>query len=549
MAKWRLDQTQSNGKRRASDASSSEEEGEYIPPPPKPPAGAPPPADVLAKKKAKRSRPKVEPSPSEDCAPPPPQPPSNPPPESAKTSREQKLRVPKPESSTDEDEDDDVYLSCEDELEDGELPRLVDLFFDSEETHEEGDEAKTMKFEKIEPRATSHELMAGGEFDSIESIARVQDDAKETFLNNVNSPEIKDKKRSKTKKRLSVGGDDSYHPELSRLIKARKLALVLDLDHTLLNSVLVPSLRTEANSLQNAMRLLDHDVARAERTGDPLQRSCFHLPHFDLFTKLRPGVRSFLERASKLFEIHISTMGSQAYADQMVALLDPAKKWINGTVKGLGEMENGRLIAPRYKSLDDCGLGELTDVSVIFDDTTDVWAQNLKSLFTCERYLFFPQARRQFGLLGSSLLEVGQDESESEGMLMTAINVFESVHAEYFKRRDALKGKKSPCMQDILEERRKVVISGVHVVFSRVFPLNVKPEEQPLWILAENFGANCSSEITSHTTHVVGTSKATAKVREALKRGGIHAVTPHWLECSMLFWRRANEKNFTIAHH
>jgi len=45
----------------------------------------------------------------------------------------------------------------------------------------------------------------------------------------------------------------------------------------------------------------------------------------------------------------------------------------------------------------------------------------------------------------------------------------------------------------------------------------------------------------------VGTALATAKVQEAKKRRNIHIVSPHWLECSMLLWRRANERTFTIT--
>lgn len=42
-----------------------------------------------------------------------------------------------------------------------------------------------------------------------------------------------------------------------------------------------------------------------------------------MWTKLRPGVRAFLQRASQLFELHVCTMGDRSYAEQMAALLDP----------------------------------------------------------------------------------------------------------------------------------------------------------------------------------------------------------------------------------
>ncbi len=44
-----------------------------------------------------------------------------------------------------------------------------------------------------------------------------------------------------------------------------------------------------------------------------------------MWTKLRPGVRAFLRRASELFELHVCTMGDRSYAEQMAALLDPRR--------------------------------------------------------------------------------------------------------------------------------------------------------------------------------------------------------------------------------
>jgi hypothetical protein len=40
------------------------------------------------------------------------------------------------------------------------------------------------------------------------------------------------------------------------------------------------------------------------------------------------------------------------------------------------------------------------------------------------RYMYFPCSRRQFGLLGPSLLEVGHDERAADGMLSSALVVY-----------------------------------------------------------------------------------------------------------------------------
>lgn len=42
-----------------------------------------------------------------------------------------------------------------------------------------------------------------------------------------------------------------------------------------------------------------------------------------MVTKLRPFVQTFLEEASKLYEIYICTLGSHSYAMKMAELTDP----------------------------------------------------------------------------------------------------------------------------------------------------------------------------------------------------------------------------------
>lgn len=505
--------------------------------------------EVVEQKKEEEDRvPPPKPPPPKPPKPPPPKPPKPPPPKPPKPPLSQpplevrKARIRRLRGKGEDDESD--------EEEEGELPKLVNLLEPGDVPEEnEGGQTPPAKFEKIDVHATSHELLGGGEFDTIEKLARIRDDADESTLNNVNSPQYKKRSEQsrKTKRALddAVEEDRKVSPELLRLVESRKLALVLDLDHTLLNSVSVPELRMNANSLNNAVFLLDADVARAEKAQDPLVRTVFHLEHLDLLTKLRPGVREFLQSASLLFDIHINTMGSQEYADQMVALLDPETRWIKGTVKGLGEMEGGRLWAPSEKVLDG-PLEKLVDACLIFDDTASVWASYRENLITCERYLFFAESRRQFGLSGLSLLEVGHDESKEEGMLSTALKVFQFVHAAFFERYDVLDKSSLPNVQSILHEHRMDVLAGVHIVFSRVFPIDMDPTKHPLWVLAEDFGAKCATTITEETTHVVATARSTDKVRKATSRGDIKVVTPHWLECSMLMWRHANEESFRL---
>lgn len=46
-------------------------------------------------------------------------------------------------------------------------------------------------------------------------------------------------------------------------------------------------------------------------------------------------------------------------------------------------------------------------------------------------------------------------------------------------------------------------LRGVHIVFSSVIPLDMKPESTEIWRTAYAFGAECGTDLTNRTTHVV----------------------------------------------
>lgn len=102
--------------------------------------------------------------------------------------------------------------------------------------------------------------------------------------------------------------------EAQRLLAQKKLSLVFDLDHTLLNSSRV--IDVAAEDVPQLEEILD-------RERDEERKSLFYLEHMHTWTKLRPFCYQMLEEASKLFDMHVYTMGERAYALEMVKLLDP----------------------------------------------------------------------------------------------------------------------------------------------------------------------------------------------------------------------------------
>ncbi|RHN74699.1 putative protein-serine/threonine phosphatase [Medicago truncatula] len=112
------------------------------------------------------------------------------------------------------------------------------------------------------------------------------------------------------------------------MFATRKLCLVLDIDHTLLNFAKFVEVDPEHDKLLRKKEKQEH--------GKP-QRHLFRLPHMGMWTKLRPGVWNFQEKASKLFEMHLYTMGNKLYATEMAKVLDPNGVLFAGRVISRGD--------------------------------------------------------------------------------------------------------------------------------------------------------------------------------------------------------------------
>lgn len=322
--------------------------------------------------------------------------------------------------------------------------------------------------------------------------------------------------------------------EQNKMFAARKLCLVLDLDHTLLNSAKFGEVEQVHEEILRK---------KEEQDREQPQRHLFRFQHMAMWTKLRPGVWNFLEKASKIFELHLYTMGNKLYATEMAKVLDPTGILFSGRVisKGDdGDPFDGDERVPKSKDLD--GVLGMESAVVIIDDSVRVWPHNRHNLILVERYTYFPCSRRQFGLLGPSLLEIDHDERPEDGTLASCLTVIEKIHHIFFSHN---------CLNDvdvrhILATEQRKILAGCKIVFSRIFPVGeANPHLHPLWQTAEQFGALCTNQIDEQVTHVVANSLGTDKVNWALSTGRF-VVHPGWVEASALLYRRANENDFSV---
>ncbi|CAA7015029.1 unnamed protein product [Microthlaspi erraticum] len=185
----------------------------------------------------------------------------------------------------------------------------------------------------------------------------------------------------------------------------KKLHLVLDLDHTLINSVSV------SNLSQAEKYLIDE-----ERSGKWENLGKYE----DRLIKSRPFLQEFLEEASKLFNMHVYTKGSSGYAQAVVKMIDPNKTYFGGRVISRRE-------SPYNKTLDLVLADERG--TVIVDDTVEVWPHHQKNLLQIRRYLYF----KHDCINKKSYAERRRDESRSsKGGLANVLKFLKLVHNGFF---------------------------------------------------------------------------------------------------------------------
>ncbi|KAK8548320.1 hypothetical protein V6N12_061236 [Hibiscus sabdariffa] len=331
-------------------------------------------------------------------------------------------------------------------------------------------------------------------------------------------------------KGLRLGNDEIVRlrsTDMKNLLRHKKLYLVLDLDHTLLNSTQLNHLTSEEEYLK----------AQSDSLQGVPEGGLFTLEFMHMMTKLRPFIRTFLKEASKMFEMYIYTMGDRSYALEMAKLLDPKKEYFSGRVisRDDGTHRNQKAL--------DVILGQESAV-LILDDTEMVWTKHKDNMILMERYHFFASSCRQFGFNCKSLSQLKTDESASYGALASVLKVLQQIHHIFFNELDSDLASRD--VRQVLKRVRKEVLKDCKLVFSRVFPKKFQAENNLLWKIAEQLGATCLTGISSSVTHVVSLDVGTEKSRWAMKIYK-YLVHPRWIETANFFWQKQPEENFPVS--
>lgn len=203
---------------------------------------------------------------------------------------------------------------------------------------------------------------------------------------------------------LTVSRERAAKTELlqqERLLKQRKLSLVVDLDQTVIHACIDPTVGDWQRDPTNPNYEAVKDVQSFQLNDDGprgMASGCSY------YIKMRPGLRHFLEKISQLYELHVYTMGTRAYAANIAKIVDPDKKLFGDRV--ISRDENGNMTAKNLQRL----FPVSTNMVVIIDDRADVWPNNRPNLIKVVPYDFF----KGVGDINSSFLPKREDTLPTE---------------------------------------------------------------------------------------------------------------------------------------
>lgn len=132
---------------------------------------------------------------------------------------------------------------------------------------------------------------------------------------------------------------------MNRLLGERKLSLVVDLDQTVLHATVDPC----ANDWLQDVNHPNHQYIKVHSVEfyfllivpfKDIQRVALHDSPHVYYIKLRPGLVDFFNALSKLYELHIYTMGSRSYAHAVVKLFDPEGKLFHDRILSRDDSES-----------------------------------------------------------------------------------------------------------------------------------------------------------------------------------------------------------------
>ncbi|KAF2244620.1 RNA polymerase II subunit A C-terminal domain phosphatase [Trematosphaeria pertusa] len=166
-----------------------------------------------------------------------------------------------------------------------------------------------------------------------------------------------------------------------RLLSSKKLHLIVDLDQTVIHTTCERTIAEWQADPENPNYEAVKDVRGFQLADDNVANVAANW----YYVKMRPGLQEFFDRVSQMYELHIYTMATRAYAQAVAKIIDPERKYFGDRILSRDENYTDKL-----KSLHRL-FPNNTDMVVIIDDRADIWHYS-DNLIRVPVFNFFPGA-------------------------------------------------------------------------------------------------------------------------------------------------------------
>ena len=242
------------------------------------------------------------------------------------------------------------------------------------------------------------------------------------------------------------------------LQRVRKLALILDLDHTLIHTIAIDSPRSKTWLMQEKVHHL--------RIEEKLENGNIIPKHY--LVKKRPHLDDFLQSASENFQMTIYTAGTRKYAEAIAKLIDPTGRLFSGRMVSRTDVSNDKS-SGLDKSLSRIFLGD-PSMALIVDDREDVWkGEQSRQLYLVRPFEHFRGAREVNNTAGNSssdsriisMREACSTSAEEDDQLLRCLQVITNIHTDYYNSYDKLiftspaKEKDSTSLSETVQQQEK----------------------------------------------------------------------------------------------
>jgi RNA polymerase II subunit A-like phosphatase len=167
----------------------------------------------------------------------------------------------------------------------------------------------------------------------------------------------------------------------TRLLQAKKLSLIVDLDQTVIHTTCERTIAEWQADPENPNYDAVKDVKSFQLADDNVAQVAANW----YYVKMRPGLKDFFDRVSQMYEMHVYTMATRAYAQAVCNIIDPDRRYFGDRILSRDENYTDKL-----KSLQRL-FPTNTDMVVIIDDRADIWHYS-DNLIRVPVFNFFPGA-------------------------------------------------------------------------------------------------------------------------------------------------------------